>query len=71
MVVDSNDPLTEDCAGEEAFSSTMLFFPDCPSLNGVLDVTLAGDLNIVEKLVLICFVDRTDGANTAGFVSDF
>jgi len=60
--------LTADWAGVDVFSLIMLF-PNC--LNGVLDATADGDLNIVEKFVFICFVDRTDGANTIGFVNDF
>ena len=46
-------------------------FSDCGTLNGVLDATADGDLNSAEKLVFICFVERTEGANTDGLVTDF
>ena len=71
--VDSSDLLAADCIGDCVFSlmSCTTLLPDCPSLNGVLDAVADGVLNSVTKLVFICVVDSTDGANATGFTSDF
>jgi len=59
-------------AGEKMFSFTLLLMPllsdGCGNLNGVL---ADGVLYNAEKLVLICVVDNTHGANAVGFVADF